>query len=75
VSLVAWAFGVVLCEMVTGTRLFEGENVTNTLASIVRDEPDLDRVPAPVRRPLRRCLKKDPRARLRDIGDVFSPPR
>lgn len=68
---VAWAFGVVLCEM-TGIRLIEGENVTDTLASIVRDEPDFDRVPAPVRRLLRRCFKKDLGARLWDIGDVIS---
>jgi eukaryotic-like serine/threonine-protein kinase len=66
-----WAFGVVLYEMVTGTRLFEGEDLTETLASVVKEQPDLSAVPAPLRRLLGRCLEKDPRKRLRDIGDVW----
>ncbi|MGP8243709.1 MAG: protein kinase domain-containing protein [Bryobacteraceae bacterium] len=65
-----WAFGVVLYEMLTGKRLFEGEDLTETLASVVKDKPDLSGVPAPVRRLLERCLEKDPKKRLRDIGDM-----
>src|SRR5450432_3305430 len=64
-----WAFGVVLYEIVTGKRLFEGEDLTETLASVVKDRPDLSAVPANVRRLLERCLEKDPKKRLRDIGD------
>jgi eukaryotic-like serine/threonine-protein kinase len=65
-----WAFGVVLYEMVTGKRLFEGETVSDTLAAVLKEEPDLQKAPAKVRRLLRRCLEKDPKQRLRDIGDV-----
>jgi Tol biopolymer transport system component len=65
-----WAFGVVLYEIVTGKRLFEGEDLTETLASVVKDRPDLSGVPANVRRLLERCLEKDPKKRLRDIGDM-----
>jgi serine/threonine protein kinase len=65
-----WAFGVVLYEMLTGKRLFQGEDLTETLASVVKDKPDLSGVPAPARRLLERCLEKDPRKRLRDIGDM-----
>ncbi len=66
-----WAFGVVLHEMLTGTRLFQGEDLTETLASVVKDKPDLSGVPARVRRLLQRCLEKDPKKRLRDIGDAW----
>jgi len=65
-----WAFGVVLYEMITGKRLFEGEDLTETLASIVKDKPDLTSVPVRVRGLLERCLEKDPKRRLRDIGDI-----
>jgi Tol biopolymer transport system component len=65
-----WAFGVVLCEMLTGKRLFEGEDLTETMASVVKERPDLSGVPANVRRLLERCLEKDPKKRLRDIGDM-----
>jgi serine/threonine-protein kinase len=65
-----WAFGVVLCEIVTGKRLFDGEDLTETLASVVKDRPDLSAVPANVRCLLERCLEKDPKKRLRDIGDM-----
>src|SRR5207244_2041876 len=51
-----WAFGVVLYEMMTGTRLFEGETVSDTLAHVLTKEPDWDRVPAKTRWLLRRCL-------------------
>jgi serine/threonine-protein kinase len=62
-----WAFGVVLYEMLTGKRLFEGETVSDTLAAVIREEPDLTKVPVKVQRLLRRCLEKDPKKRLRDI--------
>jgi Tol biopolymer transport system component len=65
-----WAFGVVLYEMLTGARLFQGEDLTETLASVVKEQPDLSGVPVSVRRLLERCLEKDPKKRLRDIGDI-----
>src|SRR5262245_48358830 len=66
-----WAFGVVLYEMLTGRRLFEGETISDTLAGVLTKEPDWDRAPAKVRRLLRRCLEKDPKRRLHDIGDAW----
>jgi Tol biopolymer transport system component len=66
-----WAFGVVLFEMLAGARPFAGDDITETLASIVRDSPDLERVPPQWRKLLRKCLEKDPRRRLRDIGDAW----
>jgi len=65
-----WAFGVVVYEMVTGQRLFKGDDVSDVLAAIIRDEPNVDRVPARVRSLVKHCLEKDPRKRLRDIGDI-----
>lgn len=69
-----WAFGCVLYEMLTGARPFRGDDLTETLAAIVRDAPDLARLPAdtppPVRSLIGRCLEKDPRERLRDIGEA-----
>ena len=69
-----WAFGVILFEMLTGQRLFEGETSTDTLAAIIHKEPDWDSIPTgtdPLLVQLcRRCLVKDPSKRLRDIGDV-----
>jgi serine/threonine-protein kinase len=65
-----WAFGVVLYELLTGERLFKGADVSETLVSVLRDEPDLTNVPVKARRLLRRCLEKDPKQRLRDIGDA-----
>jgi eukaryotic-like serine/threonine-protein kinase len=65
-----WAFGVVLYEMLTGEKVFEGETVSDTLVQVLTKEPDLSRVPHKVRRLLSRCLQKDPTKRLRDIGDV-----
>jgi len=65
-----WAFGVVLYEMLTGKRLFAGETVSETLAAVLKEQPDLNRVPARVRPLLRRCLEKDPKLRLRDITGV-----
>ncbi|MGD8394138.1 MAG: protein kinase [Candidatus Eiseniibacteriota bacterium] len=69
-----WAFGVVLYEMLTGTRLFTGDSPSEILAAVIMQEPDLgelpDAVPPRVRQLVARCLRKDPRARLRDIGDA-----
>ena len=69
-----WAFGVVLYEMLTRKRAFEGEDVSLTLASVMKSDPELKALPAEVpsnvRLCLERCLQKDPRQRLRDIGDV-----
>jgi Tol biopolymer transport system component len=69
-----WAFGCVLFEMLTGTAAFKGDTVTDTLAAIVEHEPDWAALPAStppaVRRLLRRCLEKDLKRRLRDIGDA-----
>ena len=69
-----WAFGVVLYEMLTGQRLFAGETVTDVIAAVVMVDPDVSRLPAntppAVRRLLRRCLQKDPRLRLPDIGSA-----
>jgi len=64
-----WAFGVVLYEMLTGQQLFTGETVSDTLAAVLRHEPDYARVPARMQRLLRWCLQKDPKKRLRDITD------
>ncbi len=66
-----WAFGVVLWELITGKRLFEGEDVSHTMAQVITQEPKLDEVPFQVRRLLKKCLEKDPKKRLRDIGDVW----
>jgi len=69
-----WAFGCVLFEMLTGKRPFGGDDVTETIASIVKDEPDWRLLPAnlppAVVSLLHRCLQKDARRRLRDIGDA-----
>ena len=65
-----WAFGVVLYELVTGRRLFQGDSVTDVLAAVVKDTPDLSAAPVQLRRLLERCLEKDPRKRLRDVSAV-----
>jgi serine/threonine protein kinase len=69
-----WAFGCVLYEMLTGKQAFTGETVTDTLASIIKEEPDWKLLPSAtpmrVRVLLQRCLQKDPKQRLRDIGDA-----
>ena len=64
-----WAFGVVLYELLTGRRPFQGDSVQSTLASVLALEPDLAKVPAPMRRLLRACLHKEPRERLAHIGN------
>jgi eukaryotic-like serine/threonine-protein kinase len=69
-----WAFGVVLYEMLSGATLFTGETVSDVVAAVLRAEIDMDAlppaVPAGTRRLLARCLDKDPRTRLRDIGEA-----
>src|SRR5262245_6132094 len=69
-----WAFGVVLYEMLTGKRAFDGEDVSETLAGILMKEPDWTAVPATVPAAvatvMRRCLQKDRKQRLRDLGDA-----
>ena len=66
-----FAFGVVLHELTTGHRLFGGEDAGEMLAKVIRDEPDLSDAPPSIHRLLAECLQKDPRKRLRDIGDVW----
>jgi len=68
-----WAFGCVLYEMLTGRRAFAGEEVSDTIVSILRDDPDwtaLSGVPAGIVVLLRHCLDKDRSRRLRDVGDI-----
>ncbi len=69
-----WSFGVVLYEMLTGQRAFQGEDVSLTLASVMKSDLNVATlphdVPANVRIVLRRCLEKDANQRIRDIGDV-----
>jgi eukaryotic-like serine/threonine-protein kinase len=69
-----WAFGCVLYEMLTGCRAFTGERATDVLVSVVDREPAFEALPAEcppaLKRLLRRCLTKDARHRLRDIGDA-----
>ena len=69
-----WSFGVVLAELLTGERAFKGEGVSEVLAKVIEREPDLSGLPAntpsSVRRLLTRCLAKDPKQRLRDIGEA-----
>jgi Tol biopolymer transport system component/predicted Ser/Thr protein kinase len=65
-----WSWGVMLYELLTGDRLFQGEHVADTLAQVLTKQPDLSRVPTKVRRLLKDCLEKDPKDRLRYIGDA-----
>ena len=69
-----WAFGCVLYEMLTGRGAFKQETVTDTLAAVIEREPDWsavpDATPSAIVRLLHRCLEKDPKRRLRDIGDA-----
>jgi serine/threonine protein kinase len=69
-----WAFGVLLFEMLSGQPLYAGETTSDILARVIEREPDLTRLPsstpAPIRELIRKCLTKNPRQRLRDIGDA-----
>ena len=69
-----WAFGVVLFEMLTGRKLFEGETVSDVLAAVLTREPQWGALPretpVSVRRLVERCLERDPKLRLRDIGEA-----
>jgi serine/threonine-protein kinase len=69
-----FAFGAVLYEMLTGRRAFSGEDVSDTLAGILRGDPDWSLLPSSVsptvRHYLKRCLVKEPSQRVRDIGDM-----
>ena len=65
-----WAFGVMVFEMLTGRPLFARASLADTIAAVLHDEPDLTRVSASARRLVGSCLQKDPKRRLRDIGDA-----
>ena len=69
-----WSFGAVLFEMLTGKLAFHGETISDTLAAVIRSEPDWTLLPASVPRSIRtlllRCLHKDPRQRLQSIGEA-----
>jgi serine/threonine protein kinase len=69
-----WAFGCVLYEMITGRRAFDGDDVSDTLAGILRGEPDWNALPADasprLRTIVKRCLEKDRKARIPDISTV-----
>ena len=69
-----WAFGCVMFEMLSGRMAFEGNTVTDTIAAILDRDPDWTQLPADtpraVRRVMQHCLEKDPKRRLRDIGDA-----
>ena len=69
-----WAFGCVLYEMLSGRKPFEGETISDVLAAVIRAEPEWtavpDSTPPSIQRLVRRCLQKDQRQRLRDIGDA-----
>ena len=69
-----WSFGIVLYELVTGSRMFEGDTVPETLASVMKDQVTLDKLPedtpSAIRKLLGRCLERDPRRRLQSIGEA-----
>jgi len=69
-----WSFGIVLLEMLSGQRAFEGESMTETLAAIMKDPIPLERLPQdtppPLRSLLARCLERDPKRRLQAIGEA-----
>ncbi len=69
-----WAFGIVLFEMLARKQLFAGETISDTLAAVIKDEPDWSMIPADtpqlVLNLMRRCLEKDPQRRLQSIGEA-----
>lgn len=66
-----WAFGVLLCELLTGKIPFERTTVSDLQAAVLTAEPDLEQTPIEVRRLIRKCLDKNPKNRLRDVGDAW----
>ncbi len=70
-----WAFGCVLYEMLAGKKAYSGDTPTDTIVAIIERTPDWEalpeNVPAPIVRLLRRCLRKNPKRRLRSIGDAW----
>jgi serine/threonine-protein kinase len=71
-----WSFGVVFFELLAGERAFQGETGADTLAAVLKADPDWTRLPVGtpvgIRRLLQRCLHSDPNKRLRDIGDAWN---
>jgi eukaryotic-like serine/threonine-protein kinase len=65
-----WAFGVVVWELLTGERLFQGESTVDVLSKVLNQTFDFQRVPEKFRKLLMRCLERNPRDRLRDIGEA-----
>jgi eukaryotic-like serine/threonine-protein kinase len=69
-----WAFGCVFYEMLTGQKAFDGETVSDVLAAVIKSEPDWSALPADtppaIRKLIRRCIAKDPKQRLHDMGDA-----
>ncbi len=69
-----WAFGAVLFEMLTGQKPFVGDDVSDTLALVLKFEPEWDALPAEaparIRQLIRTCLQKDPKRRVHDVADV-----
>ena len=69
-----WAFGVVLYEMLTGRQAFTGDTITDVIAAVVTRDPDWTMIPSstppPIHQLLVHCLEKDPKHRLRDVGDA-----
>jgi len=65
-----WSFGCVVFEMLTGRQAFHGETTSDLLAAVIKEEPNLGEIPAHLRPAIEKCLRKDPRARWRDIGDA-----
>src|SRR5262249_27968566 len=68
-----WSFGIVLYEMLSGKKCFDGKSTTHIILKLLENEPDWSALPAlpdGVKTVLERCLQKDPAKRLRDIGDI-----
>src|SRR5579871_980861 len=65
-----WSWGVILYELLTGQALFAKDSAADTLAQVLTKDPDFEKVPARARRLLESCLEKDPKKRLRDVGDA-----